>query len=328
MRGVQRLEDARARLVGDDAQPLRRLLRLRRLVAQRLQQPGDAVHAFRRAEEHRDDQVLLQVAGEAGVDLVRIGDDVFQQLLQQHIVEVGDRLQHAGARLLLLGRQPSPAPGSARSACLSAQRKARSLTRSTKPLIFSPSRMGISRSTSGRIDSPCSASSVARILPPARSILLTNTRCGMPRSSRNRSSGASVNTFCGSGSQTTTARSTTDQRVEGILRQLDEAGAIEEGPGLAQIFGGGDVEFGRHLPGARFGAAVADGVALAHAALAGNQRRSATARSPAATFCRRDRGRRKRRSGGPTAVCVSRHISRGFVLGRAGLVAWSYPREG
>ena len=78
-----------------------------RLVAQRLQQPVDAVLVFGRAEEHRHDQILLQVAGQRSVDFVGRRHHVLQQLFHQVVVEIGQRLQHLAAGSLL--RRPSGA---------------------------------------------------------------------------------------------------------------------------------------------------------------------------------------------------------------------------
>jgi hypothetical protein len=55
------------------------------------------------------------------------------------------------------------------------------------------------------------------------------------------------------------------QRVVGVLSQLDEAGTVKEGPGLAQVLRRRDVDLRRHLSSARFRRAVAHGVAVAHA---------------------------------------------------------------
>src|SRR5260221_11566187 len=55
-----------------------------------------------------------------------------------------------------------------------------------------------------------------------------------------------------------------------LVDQLDIAGAVEDGPGIVEEFGVGDVEFGRHLPRPRLGDMVADRAAVAYAATAGN----------------------------------------------------------
>ena len=71
----------------------------RRLVPQRLQQPQDAVAVLGRAQQHRHDQALAQVLGEIGEHLVARGLHVGEQLLHQLVVVVGELLEHLEARL-------------------------------------------------------------------------------------------------------------------------------------------------------------------------------------------------------------------------------------
>ena len=99
MGGVQRLQH-----IGDgvaaglDAEALGGLGNARRFVAQRLHQPQHAVGARRRAHQHRADQALAQFAGEIVEHLVARRLDVFEQLLHQLVVVIGERLQHGEAR--------------------------------------------------------------------------------------------------------------------------------------------------------------------------------------------------------------------------------------
>ena len=53
-----------------------------------------------------------------------------------------------------------------------------------------------------------------------------------------------------------------------LVGQFDRAGAVDQGPGLAQIGDAGDRHLGAHRPGAGLGRAVADGVAVPHRAAA------------------------------------------------------------
>ena len=76
-----------------------------RLVPQRLQQPQHAVGARGRAHQHRTNQPLAQFAGEIVEYLVARRLNVFEQLLHQLVVVIGERLQHGEARgLLAIGR--------------------------------------------------------------------------------------------------------------------------------------------------------------------------------------------------------------------------------
>ena len=101
VRGVQRLEHVGRRLRVLELQAARGVGDDRRLVAQRLQEPEDAVAVLRRAEQHRADEPLAQVVGQIVENLVARRRHIRQELLHQLIVVVGELLQHVEARLLL-----------------------------------------------------------------------------------------------------------------------------------------------------------------------------------------------------------------------------------
>ena len=69
------------------------------IVAQGFQQAADAVVFLARADHHRHNQILSDIALQMAIDFLLRRDGVFQQLLQQGIVKVGQRLQHFQARL-------------------------------------------------------------------------------------------------------------------------------------------------------------------------------------------------------------------------------------
>ena len=83
------------------AEALRRFGNARQFMAQRLQQPQHAVGARRGSHQHRADQPFAQFAGEIVEHLVARRLDVFEQLLHQLVVMVGERFQHGEARRLL-----------------------------------------------------------------------------------------------------------------------------------------------------------------------------------------------------------------------------------
>ncbi len=87
--------------IGLDAEPLRRGLDIRRLVAQRLQQPQHAVGAGGDADQHRADQPIAQFRREIVEYLVARRRNILEQLLHQFVVVIGERLQHGEARGLL-----------------------------------------------------------------------------------------------------------------------------------------------------------------------------------------------------------------------------------
>ena len=88
----------------------------------------------------------------------------------------------------------------------------------------SPSRMGISLNTRGLAEIDCRASSDAFTWRPGTSILLMKITCGMALAWRNLSSRDTVSAFSASGSQTTTATSTT-------IRALNASCASSMEPG-------------------------------------------------------------------------------------------------
>ena len=102
MRGVERLDRIGDRFaVRLHAEPLGGLGDAGRLMPQRLQQPLHAVGARRHAQHHRADDALAQFLGEIVEHLVARRRDVFEQLLHQLVVVVGELFQHAEARFLL-----------------------------------------------------------------------------------------------------------------------------------------------------------------------------------------------------------------------------------
>ena len=72
-----------------------------RFMAQRLHQPQHAVLAHRGAEQHRTDQAFAQFAGEIVEHGIARRLDVLEQLLHQHVVVIGQFLQHREPRFLL-----------------------------------------------------------------------------------------------------------------------------------------------------------------------------------------------------------------------------------
>ena len=87
-----------------DAEPLARPDDVGRLVAQRLEQPRNPVSAGRRADEQRHDLPRAQFFRQVVEHNVARRLDVAKQLLHQLVVEIGEALEHAIARALLVGR--------------------------------------------------------------------------------------------------------------------------------------------------------------------------------------------------------------------------------
>ena len=87
-------------IAGFDAKPFGGLGDPRRFMAQRLQEPQHAVGARRRPHHHRTNQAVAQFAGEIVEHFVARRLNVFEQLLHQFVVVVGERFQHREARRL------------------------------------------------------------------------------------------------------------------------------------------------------------------------------------------------------------------------------------
>ncbi|MCY1301340.1 hypothetical protein D9M70_509450 [compost metagenome] len=83
------------------SQPVSKRIDSGRLMTQRLHQPHDAIGMARRADQHRDDPVFLQEPRGDRVDRVACRRPIFDQLLEQPVVELGEMFQQFGARLLL-----------------------------------------------------------------------------------------------------------------------------------------------------------------------------------------------------------------------------------
>ncbi len=96
---MRHLEDEGAAAGG--AEPAGRGLGRGRVVAKGLHQPAHSEAVQGRSEQHRDDQILLRLAGDVGEDGRPVGRLVHQQLLEQGVVMVGELLEHVEAVLRL-----------------------------------------------------------------------------------------------------------------------------------------------------------------------------------------------------------------------------------
>ena len=100
--GLEHVGDGLARL---DAEPLRRLGNAGRLMAQRLHEAQHPVGTRGRAEQHRADQTFAQFLRQIVEYFVARRLDVFEQLLHQLVVVIGQRLEHREpCRLLAVER--------------------------------------------------------------------------------------------------------------------------------------------------------------------------------------------------------------------------------
>ena len=102
--GVERLEHIGQDFLGDriaagfDAETFGGFGNARRFVAQRLEEPQHAVRPRSGAHQYRANQAVAQFAPQIVEHLVARRLDVFEQLLHQLVVMIGERLQHRKAR--------------------------------------------------------------------------------------------------------------------------------------------------------------------------------------------------------------------------------------
>ena len=268
MGGVQRLEH-----IGDgigarlDAEALRRVGDARRFMAQRLQQPQDAVGARRGAHQHRADEPFAQFAREVVEHLVARRLDVLEQLLHQLVVMVGERLQHGEARRLLAVGGVAFERNDFRGSVLLVDEGAFQREIDEAGDEIAGERRDLSQDQLGAraplqqlehvVDAGVGLVDLveeqnARNFPvfqlaqnelQLRYFLLVHFAHDHRRVDRR-------------------------QHRAHVVDELDRAGAIEEGVGVAHEIGGGDRELDAHAMMARFLAAVADRVAGLDGALA------------------------------------------------------------
>src|SRR5215467_7795319 len=101
MRGIHGLEYEPGGLGVLKLQPLGGAVHKRRFVAQGLEQPQNTIAVLGRAQQHRNDETLLQVLDEIGKHLVAGWLGIRQQLLHQFVIVVGELLEHLETRFAL-----------------------------------------------------------------------------------------------------------------------------------------------------------------------------------------------------------------------------------
>src|SRR5262249_14879432 len=101
MRGIHGLEHEPGGLGVLELQSLSGAVHKRGFVAQGLKQPQDAIAVLGRAQQHRNDETLLQVLDEIGEHLVAGRLGIRQQLLHQFVIVIGQLLEHLETRFAL-----------------------------------------------------------------------------------------------------------------------------------------------------------------------------------------------------------------------------------
>ena len=101
---MQGLEDVSGGLGIFEFEAARRLSDKRGFMAQRLQEPQNAVAAFGRSQQYRANYTVFQFFSEIVKNLVARGRDIAEQLFHQLVVIIGELLQHLEAGFLFARR--------------------------------------------------------------------------------------------------------------------------------------------------------------------------------------------------------------------------------
>ena len=152
-------------------------------------------------------KTVPQFLGEVVEHFVAWRRDVFQQLLHQLVIVVGERLQHGEARFLLAAQIVAVERDDCRGSVFLVDEGPfeREIDEAGDDV---GCQIGIWRSSNGLRDAGCNSLSVSRRRLSALSILLRKTKRGMLRSSSSRMINCNCAIFLSSASQTTTAAST------------------------------------------------------------------------------------------------------------------------
>ncbi len=261
----------------------------------------------RGAEEHRHDQVLLQILRQVRIDILLRRLGVLEQLLEQRVVEIGELLDQFGAglrlvvpetvgqrdqvgsltRLVAVGALADQIDIAGNLALAAAQRH---LAQHQGPL-------GVGLQRRQDIAHPPGAGGVELVdKDHVRDVVAVEE--AQQRANRD----GAIDLGLADDDHDIGGK----HRLLRLVDQLDIAGAVEDRPGIVEEFGVGDVEFGRHLPRPRLGDMVADRAAVAYAATAGN-----AAADKQQCFHQRGLARQIRADQGDTAVACGvghRHL--------------------
>jgi hypothetical protein len=267
VRGVESLEDMGQRLArGLDPKALHGGRRFRPLVAQRLQQAAHAGIVEGRAEQDRHDAVALQGVGEVGVDLLLGRGHVLEELLQELVVVIGKPLQKLLAGLLLallqLGRDRDQVRGLAGVVVIGPL--AHHIDIAYRLVALADRHLA--QHQGPRRDRLQPREHVADAAH--RGVDLVDEQDVRDR--------AVVEELEQRGHRDRPLDDRLDdhhrqigdhQRGLRLIGELDRAGAVDEGPGIAQELGRGHIDLGAHLAGLGHRAGVADRAAILDRAL-------------------------------------------------------------
>ena len=265
MIGLQNLGDRFA--IGFEPMAARYGTNIGHFMAQCLQQAADAIVAFRRSHQRRNEMAIAQFPGQFGEDGITFRLHIAQQIFHQMLIEIRELLQHLKACILftvahiagqlqhlawrvraidkgalqreidIAGDDIAIPDGNLAQqkrfvACVLQHRQQR--TQRTACLV-------------DLVDEQ-EMRNVQRVQPLQIGLQHLNLgRFGFANHDR---------------------RIDTGQDIQAVLQKFDGAGTIQKGETVAQIFGGGAVDFHTHAPGTGLGAGIADRITLCDVALA------------------------------------------------------------
>ena len=242
----------------------------RRIVAQRLQQPPHAVLAISRAQQYRRDLVGAELLVHVAVDQRLLRRHVLDELLEQDVVELREGLQHLAPGLGFarqdLGRHLDQVRGTARAIAIGALAHEIDVADAFLAAV------------AGRpADRHLAQHQLARRHGLQRRQHVAHARFGRIDlvDEEDVRDVALLDDF----QERRQRRDPLGRRLahhdrgvahgegrEGVVLELDGARRVDEGPLVAQIVDGGDVELGAHRALARLDRAVAEGSARARRA--------------------------------------------------------------
>src|SRR5690606_1411181 len=221
------------------------------------------------ADQHRHDQVLLDLLLEVLIDLFLRRDLVLEQLLQQRVVVVGDRLQQLLPRLLFplddAVRHRDQVGGLARLVAIGALADQVDIAGDGLALAY----RHLAQYQRTLRDALQRAQNLAHAVvggvelvdeQEVRNAVLVEE--AQQRRHRHRPLRLRIADHHGEIGD--------HAGVAGVLRELDRARAVEDRPAVAEIFERGGHDLDAHLAFARFRRSVADPVALVRGSLARN----------------------------------------------------------
>ena len=240
---------------------------IRRIVTERFQQAADTVVPLRRAEQHRHDMAIRERGLEIGIDFVPRRDCLLQQRLKQRVVEIRQRLHKFLARDLgvVAQRIRHLDEVGRRAFVVAVGAFADEIDITSDGLALDHRNLAHNQRLAGnrlqRLHGLCEALCGGVDLVDEDDV--RNVAHIEKAQDRRQHDGARrvrlADHHCDIGDH---------GAVHRLLQEFDRAGAIQHRPVVAEIVEARRQDFRAHIPVARFGRGVADGIAVLRRALA------------------------------------------------------------